>query len=124
MLKTTKLSLALLLSSVFILNGDSADNKVEDVAVGGDVNTVVVNKVEEEESQKFRFEIPLDWLYKYGFITREDVIKIANEMLLKQHETFAKSISDIEQKISQSMVLSKTDHAKLKYLLKQVVSYK
>jgi len=89
---------------------------------------VKTEKQPEVAPVKYKFAPALEWMETLGFITKEDVIKIVKELVLKQQQFFMKEIRTLTAKVGSSvgnsLGLSKEDQTKLAFLLKQVVSYR
>ena len=86
-----------------------------------DASSVPTDEAKANIETKFKFVPVLEWVNFFGFIKKEDVVRIANDLLAKQQALFAKDILDLEQKINKVFALSADDELKLRFLLKQII---
>jgi len=77
---------------------------------------VQTTPVSTERAAKYKFVPAFEWLEALGFIKKEDVIKIAQQMIEKQYEEI--------KRLKKEQVFTQEEIAKLRFLIKHVISYK
>jgi len=109
-------------------NDDVHDtNLVHDTVIDTCVKDIIPKaEPSSQEIPAFRFTPVIEWLNALGFIKKEEVLFLANEMLKQQRDVLLKEITTLKQRVEtvEGNNLSEEDGLKLKFLLKHVEAYR
>lgn len=128
MYKILNIALLLLLFSRTTSCVKAANDDVSDTNLVQEVVPEVKPKTETElkDNPSFRFTPVIEWLNALGFIKKEEVLFLANEMLKQQRDVLLKEITTLKQRIEtiETKSLSKEDRLKLQFILSHVEAYR